>query len=115
MPETFGTTVLSSWPHSSALPAVPALGASSSPPAGEYVHCQEAQTTRFTVGLGVEDLDQTRGWGLYLLHRSLWEMRKIGYELTTISTDWRNYRALLLYTNYGYHAIDTVYRWGKNC
>ena len=91
------------------------VGACYSHSAGEYVHCQEAQMTSFTVGLGIEDLDQGRGWGLYLLHHSLWEMRKIGYELATISTDWRNYRALLLYTNYGYHAIDTVYRWGKDC
>lgn len=91
------------------------LGACYSHSAGEYVHCQEAQMTGFTVGLGIEDLDQGRGWGLFLLHRSLWEMRKIGYELATISTDWRNYRALLLYSNYGFHAIDTVYEWGKNC
>jgi len=40
-------------------------------------------------------------------------MRKIGYKNTVISNDWRNYRALLFYANYGYRLADTNYEFVK--
>ena len=55
------------------------------------------------------DGEQGRGWGRYLLTRTLWEARRLGYRHTAISTCKRNYRAQLFYTNYGYRVTDTVY------
>ncbi|MFQ6041416.1 MAG: hypothetical protein ACE5PV_11220 [Candidatus Poribacteria bacterium] len=43
------------------------------------------------------------------MQRNLWEMRKIGYKNTAISTDITNYRAQLFYTNYGYRVVNTGY------
>jgi len=77
--------------------------------AGEYCQASEAQDSFFTEWLGIEEEEQGKGWGRYLLQRTLWEMRKIGYQNAFISTDWENYRALLFYTNYGYRVTDTVY------
>ena len=89
------------------------IGACYSHSVGEYVRAQDAQTSCFTVGLGTQDSEQGKGWGLYLLQKSVWEMRKIGYEVAVISTDRENYRALLLYANYGYQMIDTTYEFVK--
>ena len=89
------------------------IGACYSHSVGEYVRAQDAQASCFVVGLGIEDPEQGRGWGLYLLQKSMWEMRKVGYEVAVISTDRENYRALLLYANYGYQMIDTAYEFVK--
>lgn len=81
--------------------------------AGEFCKASEAQDWVFISGLGVEAAEQGKGWGRYLLQRNLWEMRKIGYKNTVISTDWENFRAQLFYTNYGYQVADTNYELSK--
>jgi GNAT superfamily N-acetyltransferase len=80
---------------------------------GDYNRADEAQALLFVDGLGVIAPEQGQGWGRYLLTRTLWEARKLGYEHTAISTGKRNYRAQLFYSNYGYRMTDTVYGFVK--
>ena len=40
-------------------------------------------------------------------------MHKVGYRHAGISTSWINYRALQLYSNYGYQVADWSYEWGR--
>lgn len=76
---------------------------------GEFYHAKEAQDSFFTKWLGVEKEYQGKGIGRYLLQRTLFEMRKIGYKNAFISTDIINYRAQLFYSNFGYRVTDTAY------
>jgi len=82
--------------------------------AGECCQSGEAQDCFFIHWLGVEEPEQGKGWGRYLLQRMRWEMHKIGYRNAVISTDMANYRALTFYTNYGYQVTDTVYGFAKS-
>ena len=52
---------------------------------------------------------QGRGLGRYLLQRAMKEMHAKGYRHAAISTWWRNYRAFLFYSNYGFRAADWTY------
>lgn len=88
------------------------IGICDSGSAGDSCQAEEAQDSFFTHWLGVAEGEQEKGWGRYLLQKTLWEMRQIGYRNAVISTDWQNYRALLFYTNYGYRVTDTVYGLG---
>ena len=90
------------------------IGICESGSAGDCCQASEVQDCFFIHWLGVEEEEQRKGWGRYLLQRTQWEMRKIGYKNIVISTDWKNYRALLFYTNYGYRVTDTVYGLVKN-
>lgn len=90
------------------------IGICESVSAGEFSLVQESQDWLFISGLHVIESEQGKGWGRYLLQRNLWEMQKIGYKNAVISTDWRNYRAQLFYTNYGYRLVDTSYEFVKN-
>lgn len=76
---------------------------------GDFCRAREAQDRIFIEGLSVDDEEQRRGWGRYLLARTLREARELGYRHTAISTDRQNYRAQLFYTNVGYRVTDTVY------
>jgi GNAT superfamily N-acetyltransferase len=80
---------------------------------GDLCRASKAQNRIFVDGLGVTDKEQGQGWGRYLLARTLWEARQLGYRHTVISTGKRNYRAQLFYTNYGYRVTDTVYGFVK--
>jgi ribosomal protein S18 acetylase RimI-like enzyme len=80
---------------------------------GDFCHAREVQDRIFVDGLGVTGKEQGQGWGRYLLTRTLWEARQLGYRDTVISTGKRNYRAQLFYTNYGYRVTDTVYGFVK--
>jgi len=77
--------------------------------AGEFYCASEAQDWFFTKWLGIEDEEQGKSLGRYLLQRTLWEMRKLGYKNAVISTNVKNHRAQLFYTNFGYHVTDTAY------
>lgn len=90
------------------------IGICRSTSAGDCVQATEAQDCFFIHWLGVERKEQGNGWGRYLLQKTRWEMRKIGYRNAVISTDILNHRALLFYTNYGYRVSDTVYGFVKN-
>lgn len=76
---------------------------------GEFYRAKEAQNSFFTKWLGVDEKAQGRGLGKYLLQRTFWEMQKIGYKNAIISTNIKNYRAQLFYTNFGYKVTDTSY------
>jgi ribosomal protein S18 acetylase RimI-like enzyme len=80
---------------------------------GDYCRAREAQDRILIDGLGITGKDQGRGWGQYLLARTLHEARQLGYRHTVISTGKRNYRAQLFYANYGYRVTDTVYGFVK--
>ncbi len=77
--------------------------------AGEFYRADDAQDWFFTKWLGVEEKEQGKKLGQYLLQRTFWEMRKIGFKNAIISTNIKNYRAQLCYTNFGYQVIDTGY------
>ncbi|MDQ1327899.1 MAG: family N-acetyltransferase [Candidatus Poribacteria bacterium] len=89
------------------------IGQCKSESAGECCDAKEAQDWVFVTGLGINENDQKKGLGRYLLQRNLWEMSKIGYKNSVISTDWNNFRALLFYTNYGYKVVDTMHEFVK--
>ncbi len=80
---------------------------------GHYQPAPEAQDQFFVVWLGIREAEQGKGWGRYLLQRMLWEMKHKGYRHAFISTDHRNYRALVFYTNMGFQAVDISYEYAK--
>ena len=90
------------------------IGVCESTSVGEFCLAGEAQDWLFIEGLFVEEEEQGKGWGRFLLQRNLWEMRRAGYRNAAISTDWRNYRAQLFYMNYGYQIADTNYEFVRN-
>ena len=90
------------------------IGSCQSASVGESSRSEEAQDWIFITGLGVNENEQRKGLGRYLLQRNLWEMKQVGYKNTVISTDWHNFRAFLFYTNYGYKLVDTMYEFVKN-
>ncbi len=82
---------------------------------GEFYDNDDAQDWFFTQWLGIEQEEQGKKLGKYLLHRTFWEMKKIGYNNAIISTNIKNYRAQLFYTNFGYKVVDTGYCLVKRC
>ena len=74
----------------------------------------DSTTTFVFCDLEVEDPFQGQGWGRYLVLAALREARNIGYRHSVTSTDLDNYRAQLLYTNYGYDVVDTAYSFRKD-
>jgi len=90
------------------------IGICKSYSAGRYCQANKAQDWHFIKWIGVEEEEQGKGWGRYLLQKNLWETQKIGYKNTIISTDITNYRAQLFYTNYGYRVVNTGYGFVKD-
>jgi GNAT superfamily N-acetyltransferase len=90
------------------------IGTCESVSVGKYCQAREAQDWIFIKWLGVEEEEQAKGWGRYLLQRNLWEARQLSYRNTVISCNIRNYRAQLFYTNYGYRVVDTTYGFGNS-
>ncbi len=80
---------------------------------GEFSRHPDAQNWFHTVWLGIEDNFQGQGLGRYLLQYTLHEMRKVGYRHAAISTDWKNHRAFLFYSNFGYRVSDWSYGFSK--
>jgi len=81
---------------------------------GEFYQAIEAQSWFFTKWLGIEEKEQGKGLGRYLLQKTLHEMRGIGYKNAAISTNVRNHRAQLFYTNFGYKVTDTSYEFVRH-
>ena len=83
----------------------------------ESVSCGEfsgaAQQGLFVEWLWVREDLQRHGLGRYLLQRNLQEMHRIGYRNAAISTDWENHRALLFYSNHGFHTADWTYCYSR--
>jgi GNAT superfamily N-acetyltransferase len=80
---------------------------------GDWHDADEAQDWIFTNWLGVEGEVQGKGLGRHLLQRALQEARGLGYRHAAISTEWTNHRALLFYSNYGYHVVDWTYGFAR--
>ena len=76
---------------------------------GEFSRADEAQDWLFVKWLGVNDEYQGAGLGRQLLQHALKEMHAVGYRHAAISTDWKNYRAFVFYSNYGFRAVDWTY------
>jgi len=85
------------------------IGVCHSVSAGNFSRADEAQDWFLTVWLGIEGAWQGKGLGCHLLQLVLQEMRGVGYRHAAISTSWRNYRAFLSYSNYGYRVSDWTY------
>jgi GNAT superfamily N-acetyltransferase len=89
-------------------------------PAGECVcsscaeyapdeHLAVASEWGFVDWLNVPEPLHARGLGRYLLGRALCELRALGYRHAAISSARDNYRAILFYSNFGFHAVDWTY------
>jgi GNAT superfamily N-acetyltransferase len=85
------------------------LGVCESISGGEFSDADEAQEWLWTEWLGVRESMQGKGLGAHLLCRAVKEASRVGYRHAAISTSWRNWRALILYTNYGYRVVDWTY------
>ena len=73
----------------------------------------EAANWFMTHWLGVDEPFRQQGLAQYLLSRTRFEMHARGYRRAVISTNWQNYRAMLLYSNYGYRVADWTYGFTK--
>jgi GNAT superfamily N-acetyltransferase len=82
------------------------IGLCSNRCAGQYAADTRAQDWTFTTWVWVEESLQGRGLGRYLLLRTLAEAKCDGYKHAAISTEWKNHRAILFYSNMGYRAVD---------
>ena len=80
---------------------------------GECSYADQAQDWLFTTWIGVSEEMQGKGLGRHLLQRALQEMHSVGYRHAAISTNWRNFRAFLFYSNYGYRVVDWTYALGR--
>ena len=69
----------------------------------------EAEDWLHTHWISVGEPYRRKGLGRYMLQRALKEMHDVGYRHAAISTDWRNFPAMLFYTNCGYHVVDWTY------
>jgi len=85
------------------------LGVCVSVSGGEFSGAEAAQAWIFTEWLGVKKTVRGNGLGAHLLCRAVQEAHLAGYRHAAISTSWRNWRALLLYSNYGYRVVDWTY------
>ena len=81
---------------------------------GTFSSHPDAQDWVYTDWLGLYDAYQGQGLGKYLLQYSLQEMHKVGYRHASLSTDWGNNRAFLLYSNCGYRIVDWTYAYSKS-
>jgi GNAT superfamily N-acetyltransferase len=89
------------------------IGACNCVSCGEFSESETVQDWTFTEWLGVKDEYQGKGLGRYLLTVTLNEMYEKGYRNASISTDWRNYRAFLFYSNLGYRVVDWTYCYSR--
>jgi GNAT superfamily N-acetyltransferase len=76
---------------------------------GEMPSPPEVRAAFLTHWLGVEESSGRQGLAKYLLARARLELHARGYRHAVISTNWRNYPAMLLYANYGYRVADWTY------
>ncbi|NKB72407.1 MAG: GNAT family N-acetyltransferase [Candidatus Latescibacteria bacterium] len=81
----------------------------------EYVQAAEgAQDQLYINWLSVRREFQGKGWGAYLLLRTLWEAQKVGYQHSILGTGEENHKAQLFYANYGYRTTHSSYSYYKD-
>lgn len=81
---------------------------------GDWSRAEEAQDTFFVTWLAVDDEWQGRGWGRFLLLSALYELKRLGYRRSAISTNLTNYRAITFYANLGYEVVGNGYEFTKS-
>ena len=81
---------------------------------GEFSRTEAVQDWLFTEWLAVSKEHQGQGLGRHLLRRALQEMYGAGYRHASKSTDWKNHRAFLFYSNFGYKVADWTYAFGRS-
>ena len=89
------------------------IGVCSCKSCGEWSDAADAQDWFLTEWLGIEGPWQGKGLGKHLLQLALNEMHARGYRHAAISTNWRNHRAALFYSNFGYRVSDWTYAMRK--
>lgn len=65
---------------------------------------RELQYTCITLGIDVNETERGRGFGRYLMKRSLYEMQRAGCQHAILGTNQDNYIALSLYASLGYRT-----------
>ncbi|MBT3270769.1 GNAT family N-acetyltransferase [Candidatus Poribacteria bacterium] len=81
---------------------------------GDWSRAEEAQDAFFVTWLGIDDEWQGNGWGRFLLLSALYELKRLGYRRSTISTNLTNYRAMTFYANLGYEVVGNGYEFTKS-
>ena len=80
----------------------------------EYVQStSDARDQIYINWLGIHREYQGKGWGRYLLWRTLHEAQKAGYRECVLGTDEMNGRAQLMYANHGFRVTCSSYSYGK--
>jgi len=81
----------------------------------EYVQStREAQDQIYINWMGTQREFQEKGWGRYLLWRTLASAEAAGYKQCVLGTSETNSRALAFYTNYGFRVVHTSYAFTKD-
>ena len=74
---------------------------------------EQGRAQLFIQWLVVHEDRRGQGWGRYLMQRTLWEARQLGYRDTILGTSESNHRAVLLYTSLGYRVVQTSYAFSR--
>ena len=82
-------------------------------PVDRFHHNDGALRSCYIESIGVNPKEQGKGWGRYLLQRTLETAQQQGYRNALLETMSDNYRAQLLYSNTGFELLDTTYAWVK--
>ena len=80
---------------------------------GDSTTADAAQDWVYIAGLCVEEDLRGRGVGKALLLHALHEARRLGYRHAALCAHFDNYRALLLYGNLGFRAVDRTLAWRR--
>ena len=68
----------------------------------------------FAIGdLDIDPKEQGKGLGRYLLQRTLWEMKEVGYKTASLGTGGRNHRSQLLYSSVGFELKEIEFLYCK--
>lgn len=81
---------------------------------GETTSALPAKEWALVDWLGVEEPWRGKGLGRFLLSHGLREARAAGYPHAVISTDWRNDRAFVFYSNFGFRLLDWTYSFSRD-
>ena len=82
--------------------------------AAQFCPVSAAQTCAVVESVGLAPSRRRRGWGRYVLRKALRELRRMGYRTAVVGTTDENVRALLLYTNMGFHVVHRLHTLRKN-
>jgi len=77
--------------------------------AGRFCMHVAAQECSVIESIGVDPDWRRMGWGRYLLQRTLFELKKLGYRTAVVGTTDENVHALLLYTSMGFRVVHRVH------